>query len=196
MNSSGAFTAKRIFAGLVNGTLTQEEARTLYDRVYTDQRIIAGLLADAELERVRQRREKCAKGIRRRYFTGEIDRPTAVQLLVSQGYDEITAISLTESWTCERDSRSKEPTVDFLRRWYWRGYITVEQLFNRLVRLGYEAFDASRIIRLAQEEEAERRAKEEAQRLEKLRKDRERLANQQRREAERLRKLAGNPPRP
>lgn len=144
--SIGAWTRRRIVKEYVGGTITRDVADRLLSRTVISAAERVAALDDADLIAEANRRRSCIKGIRRRYFTGELDIGQARAELTAQGVGLTVAAELLTGWTCERRSRSKEPTVKQLTEWVTMGIITVDEFRRRLVNLGYTADDAERII--------------------------------------------------
>ena len=145
-SSIGAWTRRRIVKEYVGGTITRDVADRLLSRTVISVAERVAALDDADLIAEANRRRSCIKGIRRRYFTGELDSGQARAELTAQGVGLTVAAELLAGWTCERKSRSKEPTVKQLTEWVTLGIITVDEFRRRLENLGYTADDAQRII--------------------------------------------------
>lgn len=158
--SMGAWTQRRIVKEYIAGTITRDDGHKLLSRtiINRDQRIDA--LDDADLIRSAQTRAKCIKGIRRRYFTGELNAGEALQWLQAQNVDRLIADEMIAGWECEARSRSKEPTVAFLTSWAEKGIITEQEMNRRLRNLGYTADDADRIVSAAKIDVGRKQAKE------------------------------------
>lgn len=147
--SMGAWTRRRIVREYVSGTITREVADRLLSRTVLSPAERVAALDDADEIASANRRRSCIKGIRRRYFTGELDAGAARAELTAQGVGLIVAAELLAGWTCERKSRSKEPTVKQLTEWVSLGIIDVNEYRRRLINLGYTEGDAERIIAAA-----------------------------------------------
>ena len=87
-----------------------------------------------------------------------------------------TGNDIVGAWTCERDSRAKEPRVNYLQTWWRRGLISTEELLARLERLGYSHDDSVRLVAITQIEERERVEKEAIKAAEKRRQEEEKAA--------------------
>lgn len=144
--SMGAWTRRKIVAGYVDGTLGREAADKLLSRTVLDPQRRQDALDDADTIRSAKRRGACIKGIKRRYFTGEIGTLEARALMTDQGVDLLNISTIMGGWECERSSRSKEPTVKQLTEWAVMGIITPLEFERRLINLGFTKADADRII--------------------------------------------------
>ena len=143
--SMGAWTQRRIIKEYIGGTVTEDDAFKLLGRTVLDPWQRREALKDADLIRSAQSRAKCIKGVRRRYFTGQIKGAEAVQWLQAYGLDQAVIDEMVAGWQCERDSKSKEPTIQMLTSWVSKGIITWDQFGERLTNLGYTKDDVQRI---------------------------------------------------
>jgi hypothetical protein len=157
----GGWTRLRVVKEYIAGTLPEETARTLLSRTILDPAAVQMAIEDADAIRAAEKRRLCIKGIRRRYFTGEIDSGEARFDLLAQGVDQLTTGTIIGGWECERSSRSKEPTVKMLKEWLAAAIISADEMFRRLRNLGYTSTDATRIVNAAGIAETKKRAKEE-----------------------------------
>lgn len=73
---------------------------------------------------------------------GLIDKPEAMQDLLSQGYTPERADRLLAL-------RRRLPEVGFVQTWFLRGMITADQAFDYLQKLGFELDDAQAILEMA-----------------------------------------------
>lgn len=92
-----------------------------------------------------RQRDRCAKAIRARVLRGELTAGEATEALIRQGLDTEMSASLAQSYACERDSRSKLPTVANLCDWYARDLISTADYIARLRNLGYSLADATQL---------------------------------------------------
>jgi hypothetical protein len=117
-------------------------------------------------------RAVCVRGVRRRYLTGEIDQPEAVQMLATLGLDDGQIDIFVSAWVCDLTTRGPVAQSSTLCQWLDSGLITGEEMLRRLVRIGWDVDDATmhvavceRRIGVRMEREERRRRREEAARL-------------------------------
>lgn len=175
-NEAGAWSRRRIVKEYVDGTLKRDEALELLARSMPDEDMRIDVLIQADQIRLASRRRKCIAGVRRRYYVGEFDKTDCETKLIEIGVDAFAANDMVGAWTCERDSRAKEPRVNYLQSWWRRGLISTEQLLERLKRLGYSHDDSLRLVNITQIEERERIEKEAIKKAEKARQEEEKAA--------------------
>lgn len=175
-NEAGAWSRRRIVKEYVDGTLKRDEALELLARSMPDEDMRIDVLIQADQIRLATRRRKCIAGVRRRYYVGEFDRADCETKLIELGVDSFAANDMVGAWTCERDSRAKEPRVNYLQSWWRRGLISTEELLERLKRLGYTHDDSLRLVNITQIEERERIEKEAIKKAEKARQEEEKAA--------------------
>lgn len=144
-SSMGAWTRRKINTQYIQGAITRQEADTLLSRTIVDEDVRKGALDDSDTVRQALGKGSCIKGVKRRYYTGEYNSNTARLKLAGLGVELGVADTLLSGWTCERESRSKEPTVQMLVSWVNKGIITWDQMGTRLMNLGYTQEDANRI---------------------------------------------------
>lgn len=190
-NETGGWTRRKVFKEYRDGMISRVVAAEILARTIPDKRTIDNILSDAELDREVSTRRECVAGVKRRYFTAEIDDQRALFEMTNLGMTEDSATVILDGWRCKRSSRSKEPRVEYLKKWWAQGIITTPQLYDRLLRLGYTADDALRIARSTEQQSAEARAKEAAAQAAKAKREAEAKARRERAEQrQRLRDAA------
>lgn len=169
--NSGVMSARKIVKYLKDQLITRDEADDRLKDINPDDDTRTRILDGAEREFDIDAMSCTAKGYRLKYLYGEFTTRDAVELLTTAGFALSSAIKLSKKWECERDGRRKEPRVAMLCEWYTSGYITGDQYFERLTRLGYSPEDAVKIGGTCHDKEVYKRAKEAAARAEKHRKE-------------------------
>ena len=143
----------------------------------------------------------CTKATRKRYLTGGLTDEQARQELIDRGTPAEYAITLVKQFKCEKGAVEKTIPAQTLCNWLAQGTINETEFLLRLVRLGYTAADARRILQTCNatsvKRVAERKSKDEKKQAEEAAKlkaelDKKALANAGRvaREARRLDKEA------
>lgn len=188
-SSMGMWTRRKINNQYVQGAITRQEADQLLSRTIVDEQTRQDALNDSDTVRSSIRKGACIKGVKRRYYTGEYDAITARTELAVLGVELGVADTLISGWTCERQSRSKEPTVKMLRQWVLDGIIDWDEMGRRLTNLGYTTADANR-IRVSVDKEWREVQRKEVDREQKAAeaKRRQQDADERRQEAEERRK--------
>lgn len=190
-NESGAWTRRRTVKEYSDGTISRKEAADLLSRTIPLKATIDGLLDDAETIRKANARRACINGVRRRYNVAELDERQATLALVGYGLTEDTASQLIEGWRCARISRAREPKVEMLKSWWVQDIITSDDFARRLINLGYNQIDASRIVRTAMIVEDEKRRKAAEKAASKLAAESRRIKREQDLAAARRKKAGG-----
>ena len=104
------------------------------------------ILNEAKELSYRISRGRCAKSIRSRFLTGEIDRGQAIRALTNQGHALEIADATVDGWQCELQSRSKQAQAGQLCKWYEIGLINDTEFVRRLERIGWMEKDALNIV--------------------------------------------------
>jgi hypothetical protein len=180
-----------------DGHLPRGEAKRLLLRTIATEAEVDSVLDDVDLMRDTLRRSKCVKAVRRKRITGETSEREATNELLALGVDGPVALTLSEGWTCEIASMSKEPTTSMLAGWFIRGLIDVSEFDKRLRNLRFSPLDASRIIAdtvMVENERMRKLAEAAARRAkaddEKRKKEAERIAEKRKKEqAEKLKEM-------
>lgn len=157
--SMGAWTRRRITTEYVAGSIDRDEAEKLMGRTVKDKVRVADSLDDADTIRRALARKQCIKSFKKRYMNGEFDALGVRVELLNIGLNVGVARTLVEGWECELKSKHKEPTVKMLCDWVKNGLISVDDIYKRLINLGYSDIDARRIIALASIEDGEEKAR-------------------------------------
>lgn len=143
---AGVWTKRRINREYISGSIGRVQADDLLGDTIPDARTRTRMLDSGDVLRAAQARSKCIAGVKRKYYTGYYDRVSARDALRDLEVDRLQQDNLLMGWECERNSRSKEPTVKMLSEWVRGGIISQGEFATRLVNLGYMIEDANRII--------------------------------------------------
>lgn len=170
-NSSGVMTTRKIVSAYKDGIITHKEAMNRLQSNIVDHKVREEILDKADRELEIQTKKCQLDGLQKRFVYGEIDDEQLSIELSDIGIDQTKIDRIVNSWICKRDSRRKEPRVKMLGEWYAQGFITGDQYFERLIRLGYNGDDAARIAGTMHNNEVVRRAKQSAIMAEKNRKE-------------------------
>lgn len=189
-NETGGWTRRRTTAEYLEGNISSVQAANYLGRTIPSADQVAEIIADTDQLRLARSRRVCIKGIRRRYFTGEIDDGDANTMLATQGVEADVAATLMTQWSCERHSRSKEPRVQMIQEWWRRGIISDVEALLRLKRIGHPQEDAERIFATTQLAERERLAKEARARAKEADAERRRIIREEQQRQDRLRREA------
>lgn len=137
--------------------------------------------------------------IRKKYISGGITRGNATARLNDLGVQPAAVIRYISEWDFERLVAEKHDTAAKLVRWYRHGLLSVEEMANRLMAIGYDdaaivriTADANRDIALDLARAQERAARTAAQRERALRQQ-ARAAEAERRRIQREMLALGTP---
>lgn len=120
------------------------------------------LLAEVEAARRADTAKFCARHIRKRFLTGEIDAGRARMLLSGQGLAEEAVEQWLRRFECERASMGRQPPTAMLCRWFAAGMIAPADMTRRLVAVGWPAADAARIVQDCVQRTNDKRADDQA----------------------------------
>lgn len=87
-------------------------------------------------------RQKCVISIKRRMMKGEYTPAEAEAELVVQGVDVDQANAIASGWACEKSAKGKHATAANLCKWFELGLITLQEMVDRLEKLGWSRDDA------------------------------------------------------
>ena len=153
------------------------------------------ILSEARRLSARISRAKCAKSVRARFLTGEIDRGQAIRALTNQGHALEVADNAVDGWKCELDSKSKQAQAGQLCKWYEIGLINDTEFVKRLQRIGWSEKDAlftvaecSVRLSIKADKEAERQRKEAERETEKKLRELEKAADKASKQLQKERK--------
>lgn len=149
-NAIGVWSIKKTIGAYKKGTITRNQAIDLLKPLIPSVAKIADALNGADLEVSSDILAGEIKRWRRAYFTGSIDRTEALDTLKQLGIDPDRTVNLVEQWDSERLGRYREPTVAILHKWAMTGIISADDMYTRLLRLGYSSDDSNRIVYTAQ----------------------------------------------
>lgn len=145
-NATGALTIRKVLQLFRDGALTDVEADNVLKPLMPNEADRARLMNDTLFEYDKETKRTLIKGIRRAFIFGEHSRDIASLMLADIGVPNLTAVRLLDRWQADMLGRLKEPTVRMLCSWYNHGIITIGDYHARLLRLGYDAQDAARIV--------------------------------------------------
>lgn len=128
------------------GAIEEQEARQELARYGVDSSVISNMMTEADHTINQQFVLQCQRGIKSRYMLGEIDKNQASNELVRRGTVSGRAAKLVDWWDCEKGSYGKPVAAAKLCAWLSRGAITPVDFVNRLVRIGYEQFEANEMM--------------------------------------------------
>lgn len=146
ITTAGQWTLRAIMQRYRAGSITEVEGRELAAEFLDDEKQLDKLFLQARQMMDSDARAKCVKGIKRRFLVGELTSDVAETMLAVQGLDLFQRENLVRGWKCELMTRRREPTVKMLIEWTTNGIITVQELFRRLMNLGFSEADAMNII--------------------------------------------------
>lgn len=168
-----------------SGELTPAEMRDMMIDDGINEKYIADAQRRAVRENIAQRRKKCVAGYRKRFLAAEFGVPEAVGLLAGQGVLTSQAEQIVKGWECEMMARGKEVNASQLCKWFSEGMLSLGEFYARLVRVGYDESDASRIVQECQLKiDRQLAAAEKRRMLEAIRKAKAESAEQRRRQRE------------
>lgn len=143
---TGVFTIRQIVSGYEAGTLTQVKANDLLTPLIVDPQRRARLLADADTAVKAKNLGAKIKKLRKGFIVGAMIPADLLTALGDLGIDGNRRTDLLIQWDEERTGRFKEPAAKMISDWIKSGIITGDDAFTRLLRIGYMAEDASRIV--------------------------------------------------
>lgn len=149
-NATGVWSIRKILNEYKKGTITYNAATQLLAPLIPTGQEIALALTGADQEVKSEVVAHDIKRWRKAYFTGSINATIAEENLVALGMDQSRVADLIAMWDSDRLGRYKEPTVTLIRKWAMVGIITAEDMYVRLLGLGYSDIDAKRIVYSAQ----------------------------------------------
>lgn len=126
-----------ILASLSKGTVSEDEARSQLTAIGVPQAEIESEVAYAALERVLQLKEFVENHVRTAYTSGQIDKPTAINLMADIGFNMNEITYLFEELDLVKQLRNKQLTETQLKDIYNAGVIDRDTLYTELQNLGY-----------------------------------------------------------
>lgn len=152
----GKLRAARIKQLFKESSLTQDEAIELLSQMGLTREESLETIRVAEIERKASGRKVCIKAIRKRYLTADIDEADVVKHLQDLQIDQEQVIAIRDELRCELQYRSKEITAAMICEWYVNGLIDDKSYLKRLIRIGYHAKDAERIVKACEVKKAKK----------------------------------------
>lgn len=132
-------------------------------------------------KRFRTHRTRCLAAIRKRFLIGELDASEVNTTLITQGASAEEAKELVALWQCEAAARGREFTAQQLCALFMDGIIDAAEFLRRLKRLGWDDDSAYAIMAQCGIKLSLKVSRE----LDKMVKERERLAEKARKAQER-----------
>lgn len=136
----------RTAAKFDQGFLTKEDMSERLFKKGATLETVATIVKDKKFKQKVLNRRECAKGLKRRFLTGEFNEPQAIGKLVELGFDGVDAEAKAAEWTCALQARGKQPSTAKLCEWLENKTITAEQFVFRLENVGWTVFDANRLL--------------------------------------------------
>lgn len=93
------------------------------------------------------RRKRCVAAIRKRFMLAEISLIDVQTELQGQGLDQNQVEEISAGMQCERNARGKVLTGQQILSLYRDGIITEADVFDRLMRIGYDEDEANLLVR-------------------------------------------------
>jgi hypothetical protein len=150
--SMGVWTRRVIARSYKNGEIDRDTAVKLLGRTVKDLNRVIEALDDVDELRAAEGRGKCIKAIKRKYLIGEYDENDARRALLNLKINVGTVQEMLTTWSCERQSRRKEPTLKLLTDYFYWNLIDAVELERRIRNLGYSDVDAimTRIVSVSE----------------------------------------------
>ncbi len=133
-------------ARFVSGEITEVQARREMLRAGFDANLINELLTVGRRRIDTTTAAICAKWIKRRFFSGELNLVNARVALQQSGTAPQLIDATFERWSCEFAAMGKQPAANLLCRWLERGAIGGAEMLLRLRTLGWSEVDAFRLL--------------------------------------------------
>lgn len=139
---------------------------------------------------------KCTDAIAKKYINGDIDQASLSKDLTGVGIVGSQAADLIGRLNCQMKHKEKSETGSQLCEWYQNGLITPGEFATRLVNIGYDSDNATRIVTMCQIKAAEKilkqqqkLAKETQTAIEKAKKEQEKAIKEAEKAAEKTQKI-------
>jgi hypothetical protein len=170
-NTTGVLTAREVINGYKHGLIDRQTADANLADIIVDQQTRTKALDGADFELKMELLQTRLKSLKKRYLFGEFSTNDLTAFLSQTGMvgDKIPTVAL--AWEAEKLGRAKEPRVTMLCTWFTKGFITWQDYYERLHRLGYNADDINRIIKTCQSDDAAKRARQARQEAERQRRE-------------------------
>lgn len=154
------WTRREVISKFVANEINYNEALSLLIQFGIELDVANAMLDNAYQKSLINIRTDCTKAVKRRYMVGEIADNEVYGVLVGVGHDDGNAKAIASRWRCTRDSRRKELPLSRNVSLYSDGIISQEELYQRLLNLGYTPPQIDNIFRQAELRMAEKIVKE------------------------------------
>lgn len=135
------------------GVLESDEATKRLERLGMSSSEAKIEVATVDADMAEQQVVLAQRNIETLYTQWAIDAEQAKDKLRAIGIVESAVMRLMETWKLKRESKGRHVTASQIARWVVRGVIRPGDAVRRLVSMGYDKMDATRIIRVARQDE-------------------------------------------
>lgn len=133
-------------------------------------------------------RNTCNSSTKKRYLNFEFDALELRNKLAANGADQEDVDSLAEAWACERSARGKVIPAETACRLFSRGLLSLTELYQRFLAIGYSGTDAALMSRDCAARVQEKLTKDQLALMSKQAREAQKSAKE--READERRRLA------
>jgi hypothetical protein len=147
---AGIWTERDIVEQYKGGMITWAIADQLLAQMIPDPKVRNDYHIAADAESQAAIKMSGIMKFRRAYFTGYLDDQSCVNALVTLGMDLDQAQRLQAQWQPDKTGRFREPAVKTVISWYTSQIITQDQLYSRLLNLGFADSDVIVMVTAAQ----------------------------------------------
>lgn len=159
-NLTGVWTFRKIVQSYQQGIIDTDKADALLKELMPDAVLRQDILSKANDEMNAKVKVTKIKKARRAFFTGEWTQDETRKYLDDIGVEPQRIHQLIDTWDAERTGRFREATVEMLRKWFVINVITQDDMYGRLIRLGFSDIDTRRIIAQAVDDSVQRQRKD------------------------------------
>lgn len=138
----------RIFKLYRRGGLPRAAAEQLAANAGLKPEIVKAELDWIDVEKEAQANRECVKAIKHNVVNALTNPVEDIADLQALGFSGDETNRMLKEFTCTRNSRHKVVTAAKLCEWYQWGVLSARDHFDALLRLGYSANDAERIVRI------------------------------------------------
>ena len=176
-----ALLRKPLTKDYIAGLLSESEFTQYATELGETPEAVVYALKWADRAKETNRRKACIKSYRKRYLTGDYEKPDLIKDLIGLGLDAGTADSLASGWGCELVAKGKQIPASGLCKLYDLGVIDQPELYRRLINLNYDSDNAVLLVRECEIRHAQREQATQKRLLaESVRKEQEREKQRQR----------------
>lgn len=170
-SQTGVLSARKVLGYYKDGVLDRFDADRYLTDIFPDPQVRANQIRKTDVERVADVLRAKKAGIRKGFVFGEYDDAECVKRLEEAGFPGTMIPAILAQLQAAKMSQKKEPRVRMICEWYTHKLITEEEYYSRVMRLGYTADDARRIVLVCAADKAAKAAREAQQQAERLRKE-------------------------